>query len=335
MVDKLSIIVCSKDRHEELNLLIDVLHELTLAQQQAELIVVEDVSGCFPPVFEPNAKADIYIQMDKTNDGFGAIRQRGVEAASGDIIVFIDDDCMPCAGWLETLLLPFADQDVVAVGGGILPQDGGMVAQATALIGLPAGGLPRLLLSNKEPSCSDLLSTGNLALRRSAVLAAGGFDTRHRFGGEDQQLVAKLCGKKMFVAIALVKHRNRDSFLEVWRWFVRRGLSEYRVNRISGMGEIRSLLHPWRWSWSWRLVLVILVYLICGTLFVAALLISYYLALLIKTMLYNHSSSSVSLVEASRQACFRWPTLLLVPALRLWMDWAREYGRIVAFFRHS
>lgn len=194
-----SIAVCSKGRPEELRALATGLRKLidNFHSAQTELIIVEDVSeldGKSKP--ETIKEADQYVAIDLHGAGFGLIRQTAVDMANAEIIIFIDDDCLPCSErWLSDLLRPFSDRDVVAVGGGILPQEGNAIAKAIALIGLPAGGLPRLIVASEELQASDLLSTGNLALRRSAVLDVGGFDTRHRFGGEDQQLVGKLIGK--------------------------------------------------------------------------------------------------------------------------------------------
>jgi len=244
-----SIAVCSRNRAGELRRLATLLRYMTAAVQDTdvELVIVEDVSEMAQAERpQPIQQADVYYAVTAPHRGFGAIRQQAVEIAKGDVIVFIDDDCIPCPDWLPRLLEPFSDPQVAAVGGGILPQHGGPVAKAIALIGLPAGGLPRLVTSGPQASESEHLSTGNLALRRASVLAAGGFDTRYRFGGEDQQLVGKLSGKKLFVPAALVRHRNRESFPEVWGWFSRRGMGEYHVNRIEGMGRMRALWSPLR-----------------------------------------------------------------------------------------
>lgn len=45
--------------------------------------------------------------------------RRGLEQATGEIVVFLDDDAEPCEGWLETLLQPFHDSRVACVGGGV------------------------------------------------------------------------------------------------------------------------------------------------------------------------------------------------------------------------
>jgi len=334
----ISVAVCSKNRSEELRNLAVQLRKIIQKQnaKKVELVIVEDVTE-IPDELRPSRikEADIYAAVQYEHGGFGAIRQRAVELACGELIAFIDDDCTPCDGWLDFLIAPFSDPQVVAVGGGILPQKGNMIAKATALIGLPAGGLPRLMASHGKVQVSDFLSTGNLALRRSAVFTAGGFDTRHRFGGEDQQLVAKLMGEKRFVPTALVKHRNRQLFSEVWAWFVRRGMGEYRLNRLSGLGKFQSTFQPWRWSWTWRILLFVLIGSFIGLPALLVLLASYYAALFVKIFFANRGDSSIPSVMHSKSDCLCFSVILLAPVLRVWMDIAREYGRIKSVCQHE
>ena len=48
-------------------------------------------------------------------------RNRGIRASHGDIVVTTDDDVTMPPDWLETLLSPFVEHDVMAVTGNILP----------------------------------------------------------------------------------------------------------------------------------------------------------------------------------------------------------------------
>lgn len=330
----LSVAVCSKGRQRELRALSAKLRRMLdeAPLPDCKLIVVEDISeaGVAPP---PVAEADSYIAVSEKGVGFGAIRQKAVDACEHELILFVDDDCIPADDWLLRMAAPFLDDEVVAVGGGILPQNGNAVAQAIALLGLPGGGLPRLIVAGAHESESELLSTGNLALRKRAVVEAGGFDIRHRFGGEDQQLVGRLAGRRLFLPAALVEHRNRETFGEVWCWFVRRGRGEYGINRLSGMERVDAMLHPWRWSWSWRLLLLAVVWGILGAGWALLLLAAYYAALSVKTYLGNSGSSPLPPVEARRRQCLNPAAVAIAPAVRLCMDFAREAGRITALLQ--
>ena len=53
--------------------------------------------------------------------GLAGCRNTGALAASGSVVAFIDDDAVPEPDWLEQLAAPYADDEVVAVGGDVIP----------------------------------------------------------------------------------------------------------------------------------------------------------------------------------------------------------------------
>lgn len=328
----LSLLVCSKNRPDQLRRLAQRLLRLAreAGDRTIELVVVEDVSGVTESDRPAPVDGALYVTIDEPGTGFGGIRQRAVDRSNGDLIVFIDDDCVPCEEWLEHLTAPFAEEGASATGGGILPQDGNVVSRAISLLGFPAGGLPRLLRAGTRPIPSSLLSTGNLALRREAVATAGGFDRRHRFGGEDQELVKRLGGTCLFVPTALVLHRNRERLRDVWSWFFRRGAGEYHVNRHAGLERVHSVLHPIQWSWYWRAGVFAALGLWLGWRGFFALCGAYVGQLFLRTLYANRGHSPIPAVEERLRYCLRPLPLLLCPFLRMWMDLGREAGRLHA-----
>src|SRR3989338_8296072 len=53
--------------------------------------------------------------------GYAEARNRGAKVAKGDVIAFIDDDCVVPKGWLARGVRHFADSNVSLVGGPALP----------------------------------------------------------------------------------------------------------------------------------------------------------------------------------------------------------------------
>lgn len=51
----------------------------------------------------------------------GAARNRGIQAAWGEIIAFVDSDCVAAPNWVETLRRTYADPSTAAVGGAVIP----------------------------------------------------------------------------------------------------------------------------------------------------------------------------------------------------------------------
>lgn len=321
-----SILICSKGRFDSLRRLVDQLRTIETDDFGAEIVVIEETETPDP------IPGTVYHHLPVKELGFGYARQRAIEAAHGSLFVFIDDDCTPLPGWITHLLSLFGDREVSAVGGGILPQASNSIGKAIALLGFPAGGMPRLLKSGGRLWESRLLSAGNLALRREAVEAVGGFSALHKYDGEEQELVRVLPGRTFFQPRALVAHKQRESIREVWRWFVRRGKGRYFVNRSLNMGRVHAVLHPWRWSWWWRTPVFIVLAVLFGLIPVLSLLISYFLFLLFRTFLANRRPSSIPEVEICRRHVLTAASLVWAPIVRLTMDVGREWGRLRALF---
>jgi len=63
-----------------------------------------------------------YIRQEP-NRGPAAARNRGIEAATGEIVAFTDDDCVAPPEWLKTHASYYADPSVGAVGGVQMPRN--------------------------------------------------------------------------------------------------------------------------------------------------------------------------------------------------------------------
>jgi len=319
-----SILICSKNRFDSLRHLVNQLRIIETEDFKLEIVVVEEIANPDP------IKGTVYCHLPVKGLGFGYARQRAVEAAHGSVLVFIDDDCLPLPDWLNNLLVPFNNQDISAVGGGILLQSSGSIGKAVALLGFPAGGIARLLRCGNSPQVSRELSTGNLAIRTEAVEKVGGFSVSHKYGGEDQELVRALPGITLFQPTALVYHKQRDTIKDIWKWFARRGKGEYFINRGLGIGHLHALIYPWRWSWWWRLTFLIAFSVFFGLMPLIILFICYFLFLLFRTFLANRNKSLIPEVETCRKQILKLASLLWAPIVRITMDLGREWGRLGA-----
>lgn len=143
-----------------------------------------------------------------TNCGAGTGRNRAVTHGRAALLAFTDDDCLPAPDWLAGLCGAFADDpDVVVVQGRTEPEP------------TPAPGTWARSLWVTRPT--PWLETCNVAYRRSAYDAVGGFDEddalfgrpgRGRGFGEDTWLGHRVLasgGRRAFAAGAVVHHRWR------------------------------------------------------------------------------------------------------------------------------
>lgn len=133
--------------------------------------------------------------VHETAKGLTRARQKGLEAARGDIIAYIDADTRMPAGWIARLLASFArGERIVCVSGPYIYDDAPwpqrlLVRLYWWLLALPSYWLTRYMAVG-----------GNFAARRSALEQIGGFDTDIAFYGEDTNIARRLAevGKVWF-----------------------------------------------------------------------------------------------------------------------------------------
>ncbi len=243
-----SLIIISKCRPARLRTSVAAhLAHAAVAGIPIELVVIEEAPAAVPiPGVE-------YVHLPLRHLGFGYSRNCGLRRASGDIIVFADDDVTPSAAWLPRLLAVFADPHVLAAGGGVIPQPDGIGALGAALgaLGFPAGGPARIAASGLAPVPSAVISSGNCAFRRSVLDQVHGFDEALVAGTEDSVFFRRLAalGETRFVGGAFAYHEQREDLSAVAGWALRRGRGYFCRDRLehgvffSALGDpLRSLL---------------------------------------------------------------------------------------------
>jgi GT2 family glycosyltransferase len=118
-------------------------------------------------------------------------RNLGAREARGDVLVYLDDDAWPRANWLAELLAAFADPRVVAASGPVFRGDGSL--QCTRLAATAIGRLLPLADGEALPAgMSPSFSGCNLAVRRTALCAVGGFDENLPYQPDDMDLCWRL-----------------------------------------------------------------------------------------------------------------------------------------------
>jgi GT2 family glycosyltransferase len=107
--------------------------------------------------------------------GLSAARNTGVRAATGDVVVFLDDDAEPRPGWLDHLRAVFADGDVAVAGTTVSPRWEGGSAPAWFpdefgwVVGCSYRGQPTGRAEVRNPIGASM------AVRRSLFPDVGGF----------------------------------------------------------------------------------------------------------------------------------------------------------------
>ena len=215
----MSVVVCTYNGAATLDGCLAALGSLEYPDY--EVVVVDDGS-----TDETAAIAERHdVRLIRTeNRGLSSARNTGVEAATGDIVAFTDDDAEPDRHWLTYLAASFLDEARAAVGGpNVPPAESGRVAECVANA---PGGPVHVLLSDRE---AEHIPGVNSAYRKAALQAIGGFDPRFRAAGDDVDVCWRLLERGWtigFSPAAMVWHHNRDSISAYWRHQVGYGRAE-------------------------------------------------------------------------------------------------------------
>ena len=167
-----SVVICAYtiDRWEQLVLAMDSLSAQTPSHETILVVdhndeLLERARSRWP---------DSIVLSNTARRGLSGGRNTALEAATGEVVAFLDDDAAAEPGWLEALVAPFSDARVVAVGGSASPVWPGEPPAALPeellwIVGCSYLGLPEAGPIRNVMGCS-------MAFRREPLLAIGGFN---------------------------------------------------------------------------------------------------------------------------------------------------------------
>ena len=163
------------------------------------------------------------------NMGLSHARNLGLREATGEIVAYIDDDAYPDPAWLTHLATSFVRSDHAGIGGPNItaPEDGPLAR----CIGNSPGNPTHVLLTDEE---AEHLPGCNMAFRKSALEAIGGFDEQFRIAGDDVDICWRVRaggGTLGFSPAAMVWHHRRASVIAYLRQQRNYGKAEGMLER--------------------------------------------------------------------------------------------------------
>jgi len=201
----ISVIIPTFNRWPYLERCLSALEKQTLSSKDFEVVVVDDESTDQTASCVQKLASKVRFSLRVVNGdhkGPGQARNKGVAAARGELIAFVDDDCEPTAGWLEAYQAAFVDSNVVW-----------------------AGGPTKTIEQDVTPMTHQIVTTGmtpsptcNLAVRKRVFDEIGGFDSAFLFSNEDGYLSFSLQDqgyRYTYVSGAIMIHPPRP--LNFWK----------------------------------------------------------------------------------------------------------------------
>ena len=115
-----SIVLPTCNRPDDLRRCLAALRAQRTARRM-EIVVIDNRPGPASPTPAVVHEFDGVCLIEEPRPGLSYARNAGFAAATGDILVAIDDDVTVPDGWLDRLVAPFARPEVMAVTGHVLP----------------------------------------------------------------------------------------------------------------------------------------------------------------------------------------------------------------------
>ena len=135
-------------------------------------------------------------RVENSKRNLSLSRNLGIQASSGDLIAFIDDDAVAEPDWLEVLRETFRDPTVAGAGGIVFGPGGDHLQFQNGTI--TRYGMP--IANRDEPGefCAprgeqyNIVMGTNAMFRRSALESVGGFDENYEYYHDESDLCVRL-----------------------------------------------------------------------------------------------------------------------------------------------
>ncbi len=234
-----SIIVCTRNGASRIGACLGGIDALAGGPYQT--IVVDDGSTDeTAKIVSKNFPSVELIRIQPS--GLSTARNVGANIATGQIIVYTDDDCIPDVDWIIRLDRAFRNPAIAAAGGPNLPPKARSLEEAviSAAPGAPSHVLIDDTRAEHLPGC-------NIAVRRHAFQKIGGFNPVFHTAGDDVDFCWRLrdAGFELgFAPGAFVWHHRRPSILGFLKQQVGYGKAErilisIHPDRFTDHGEAR------------------------------------------------------------------------------------------------
>lgn len=218
----ISVVIPAHNEEEYLPLCLESIKQQDYAAEH-EVIVVDNASTDNTSKIALDWGAKVVHESKRSP---ACARQKGAEAATGEIIAFIDADSQAPNCWLSTIVSRFVREPAtVVISGPYVYCDAGRIARIASYANFISIIVDQLF--RRAFNKGGAIWGCNFAVRRSALFEVGGFDTSIRFYGEEYELSLRLkrAGKggiipRLFVFTSARRLKRLGVVTQYWNWIV-------------------------------------------------------------------------------------------------------------------
>ncbi len=190
------------------------------------------------------------ILQNRFDTRLGGTRTTAAQIATGDVLVFLDDDAAATSSWLRTLTSHYANPHIVAVGGAPIARyeterPRWLPLECNWIFGCAYRGLPERVAPINH------MIGANMSVRREVLMSWGGFksDNHDDMDLSHRAIHAHGTSSVIFDPSAVVRHfvpAQRLTWTYFWRrcFFVNRG----KVVAFRGLGQASNLKAEFRFA---------------------------------------------------------------------------------------
>lgn len=240
---RISVVIPTYNREESLR---ECLREVTSQDYpDYEVVVVDDGSQDWTRAMITRDFPEVIYLRQETNRGPAAARNRGIRFASGEIIAFTDDDCVPSTDWLSRLAAGFESHPSAGAIGGLQepPEKAWRRNQIARYDRYQTRAIYRLG-DGVKTGYPLPVGTNNLMMKKCQLLELGGFDELFPgAGGEDADLLYRLAqlGKPTVCLPICVAHHQSWTWPAFIKQQIQRGVGAAYF--LARRGELRRPLY--------------------------------------------------------------------------------------------
>jgi len=188
-----SVVIPTHNRIERLKRVLAALECQNYALHDFEVVVVSDGSSDGTNEYLRSLTTPLQIHMVvQPNQGVAVARNSGVRHATGDLVLFVDDDVVPAPQLITEHMRIHTAQpnDVIVLGPMLTPEGFCMSRWVRWEQAMLTKQYDAMIAGRYAPSARQFY-TGNTSLARALLLASGGFDENFR-RAEDVELAYRL-----------------------------------------------------------------------------------------------------------------------------------------------